>query len=327
LIPAYYRLIFAMSNDHKRRRTDDPMQASPSREAGAASTTERCIEHITDKVALATFLGRNAAMNTYLLGDLEDALFLDCCFLALLGANHTMHAVLLIYTGLATPCVQLLAPAEEMDSAAELLQRALADERLPKGVFEAHMASQHMAILRASKLWNIEARPHQKMVIRGDSTIWQQAFKNRIDGPYQEPALKKTYAARLYANPGVVQAIKLFMREMDTRMWFDPRMLLHETYWGIFKEGSGKLLAMAGTHVVSKTHSVAALGNICTHPKYRRKGLARSVSITCIADLLKRRLKVVALNVESSNTRAIALYQSLGFEHVLHFEEADLVPA
>jgi ribosomal protein S18 acetylase RimI-like enzyme len=57
------------------------------------------------------------------------------------------------------------------------------------------------------------------------------------------------------------------------------------------------------------------LSGICTHPLHRSKGLARDV----VGHILRhhRRAGLVSwLQVAASNTRAIDLYRSLGFECV-----------
>src|SRR5437868_2648858 len=53
--------------------------------------------------------------------------------------------------------------------------------------------------------------------------------------------------------------------------WFDARMLETDHYFGIY---DGKQLAsIAGIHVYSPHYKVAVLGNVTTHPDYRKLGM------------------------------------------------------
>ena len=81
-------------------------------------------------------------------------------------------------------------------------------------------------------------------------------------------------------------------------------------YVGTFADG--KLVAAAGTHFVSRSGSFAMIGNVFTHPGYRRQGLARQV----VTGLLRRtfeRADRVCLNVRYANRAAVNLYESMGF--------------
>ena len=49
------------------------------------------------------------------------------------------------------------------------------------------------------------------------------------------------------------------------------------------------LAAVAGVHVLSEAHGVAAIGNVLTHPAHRRQGLARALMATLARRLLDRR--------------------------------------
>jgi GNAT superfamily N-acetyltransferase len=59
------------------------------------------------------------------------------------------------------------------------------------------------------------------------------------------------------------------------------------------------------------------LYNIATAPRYRKKGLMKTLLLHVLSTLKKQRRKKVYLEVLRSNTRAIRLYQHLGFR-VIH---------
>jgi predicted GNAT family acetyltransferase len=81
-------------------------------------------------------------------------------------------------------------------------------------------------------------------------------------------------------------------------------------YYGV--EVSGQLVSVAGTHLVSPTFGVGAVGNIFTHPAHRRRGYGTACTSQVVQELLARDLDVV-LNVNRENTDAIGIYEKLGF--------------
>jgi ribosomal protein S18 acetylase RimI-like enzyme len=88
------------------------------------------------------------------------------------------------------------------------------------------------------------------------------------------------------------------------------------TYLGI--KQSGRLVAMAGErmHVPGFTEISA----VCTHPDHLGRGYAAAL-MTELAQRIRDRGEVPFLHVREDNTRAIALYERLGFKKrvLLHF--------
>lgn len=113
----------------------------------------------------------------------------------------------------------------------------------------------------------------------------------------------------------------LLASDPDAGDFFYPHLLDSGHYRGI--RDDGVLVAMAGVHVVSPRHGVAAIGNVATHPAYRRRGLARSL-MSALARTLLEEVEVVGLNVAAHNVGALRLYESLGFEVVITYDEAEL---
>jgi ribosomal protein S18 acetylase RimI-like enzyme len=93
-------------------------------------------------------------------------------------------------------------------------------------------------------------------------------------------------------------------------------------YVGVWRDGA--LLSVAGIHVFSETYSVAALGNVTTHPDYRGQGLA-TVATAALCKQLRERVSHISLNVHGDNTRAIRTYERLGFARVAVYGEYTLV--
>lgn len=72
----------------------------------------------------------------------------------------------------------------------------------------------------------------------------------------------------------------------------------------------GRLAAMAGERMRFPGH--VEVSGVCTHPDFRGRGLARRLSAAVTADLQRRGLQPF-LHAWTTNTAAIALYESLGF--------------
>ncbi|KQY85307.1 MULTISPECIES: GNAT family N-acetyltransferase [Roseateles] len=73
----------------------------------------------------------------------------------------------------------------------------------------------------------------------------------------------------------------------------------------------GRLVAMAGERMRWPGH--VEVSGVCTHPDFRGRGLARRLSAAVTAEI-QRRGELPFLHAWATNTAAIALYESLGFE-------------
>jgi GNAT superfamily N-acetyltransferase len=122
------------------------------------------------------------------------------------------------------------------------------------------------------------------------------------------------------ADEGRVVALR--SHSTDTSAFFVPELLDGGWYAGI-DDGAGGVAAVAGVHVISERHGVAAIGNVLTHPAHRRRGLARAL-VSTLARRLQAAVPVVGLNVGVANDGARALYRDLGFAEVLTYEEAEI---
>jgi predicted GNAT family acetyltransferase len=118
-------------------------------------------------------------------------------------------------------------------------------------------------------------------------------------------------------NDDLNQMLQLY-EEAYPGNWFDPRMLQTRQYFGI--KIANRLISVAGIHVHSETYRVAALGNIVTHPDYRGRGFAQSVTARLCRSLLEN-VDHIGLNVKANNTVAIGLYEKLGFEILAPYYE------
>ncbi len=90
-------------------------------------------------------------------------------------------------------------------------------------------------------------------------------------------------------------------------------------YWGVVDEE--RLVAVAGTHAIGRTHGIAILGNVFTHPRYRGRGHATAVTSAVTAALLNQVGEVV-LSVDPTNLHAVRAYDRLGYRQVGEIYEA-----
>jgi GNAT superfamily N-acetyltransferase len=100
--------------------------------------------------------------------------------------------------------------------------------------------------------------------------------------------------------------------------WLPSDAVSSGVYYGI--RIGGRLVAAAGTHVVSPDARLAVVGNVMTHPDYRNRGFAKQVTSAVTQELL-RTCDQVVLNVRSDNPPALAAYAALGYREHIRFEE------
>ena len=84
------------------------------------------------------------------------------------------------------------------------------------------------------------------------------------------------------------------------------------------KEGGIVLAAFDGDRIIGAVAGFTAsdtgeILTVATAPEYRRKGIARKL-LTEFFSLIPDETETIALEVRQSNTAAIALYESFGFE-------------
>jgi ribosomal protein S18 acetylase RimI-like enzyme len=106
--------------------------------------------------------------------------------------------------------------------------------------------------------------------------------------------------------------------DLGLTSWLPAESVSNGVYYGL--RVNGRLVAAAGTHVISREMRLAAVGNVLTHRDHRNRGYAKVVTGAVTADLL-RFCDEVVLNVRSDNPPAIAAYQALGYREHVRFDE------
>lgn len=92
--------------------------------------------------------------------------------------------------------------------------------------------------------------------------------------------------------------------------YYSPRQIDDAVYFGAIAEG--RIVAVAGTHVVSPASGIAVVGNVYTHPRHRGRKLAQAVT-SAVTDVLLRSCDEVVLSVDPANVPAVAAYSRLGY--------------
>jgi ribosomal protein S18 acetylase RimI-like enzyme len=100
--------------------------------------------------------------------------------------------------------------------------------------------------------------------------------------------------------------------------WLPASAITDGLYYGL--RVGGRLVAAAGTHVISPAAKLAVVGNVMTHADFRGRGYATAATSAVTADLL-RFCDQVVLNVRADNPPALAAYRRLGYQIYVSFEE------
>jgi ribosomal protein S18 acetylase RimI-like enzyme len=258
------------------------------------------VQEIHDRAELARWFGRDPALHMYEIGDLDDFFWPSTRWYRLAGGDQ----VALLYDA---PGLPVLLAQSRPEAAAEL--RRLVAELAPV----------------------IPERAYAH-VTDGVESALEPACEIAYHGRHLKMAL--TEPAPLDAVTGTQEAKPLTVADRDDMErlyarsypgnWFDPRMLETGQYVGIRREGI--LVAIAGVHVYSAVHRVAALGNVTTDPAHRGRGLA-TTAVAALCHRLAPSVDHIGLNVEADNDAAVGLYRGLGFSVVRDYHEVTITAA
>lgn len=116
-------------------------------------------------------------------------------------------------------------------------------------------------------------------------------------------------ATRLTA--GHLPAIERLYATPDGPEFFHAFMLEQGVFFGAWQDG--ELVATAGAHLLNVEESVAAIGNVYTHPAHRGRGHATRLTAAVACELRRLGVETIALSVVADNHTAISIYTRLGF--------------
>jgi ribosomal protein S18 acetylase RimI-like enzyme len=244
-----------------------------------------------DRERIEAFLRRDRELHVYEIGDL-DPFFWPATTWWTAMRGDAIAAIALLYRGSAIPTLLVL-ERHDIDAAAWLVSRL--SPLLPDPLY-SHLSPGLVDAFgdrpRASK------GTYLKMTLRELADVDTSGVE-RLS--VHDLASIDAFYARAYPDN-----------------WFDPRMLETGEYFGVRDDDA--LVGIAGVHVVSAQHGVAALGNIATDPAHRGRGIARRTTAAACSSLL-RRVDTISLNVSAENAAAIRCYRALGFDVAATYEE------
>lgn len=242
----------------------------------------------TERDLLCAFLGQDRLYAAYALCDLEDREFARTRWAAAYDGD-ALVAVGLEYTG---PTPQPVFVMGSTDGIAAVLR----DVIRPRAAYIA--ARQEM----------LPAIETQYRVDPGPQMVRMWVDRARFK-PY--PA---TVQRLLPVEIGELNRLY----QLGFASWLPSTAIADGVYFGM--RVNGRLVAAAGTHVVSPTARLAVVGNVLTHMDYRGRGFATAVTGAVTAELL-RTCDQVVLNVRADNPPAINAYRHLGYSEHARFEE------
>ena len=203
----------------------------------------------------------------------------------------------LIYRGAKVPVVQAFGEGPALE---ELLARLFGESRRVFFVVRPEMLD---AVRRAYP--QVDPHPMSRMTLPVDAALPPRSPDVVRLGPADLEAVRALHADG--ADSG------------ELPPFFAPDMLERGVYCGVW-EGP-ELIASAGTHIVSKAESLAAIGNVYTRRDHRGRGLAARTTAEVTRELRTLGLRTVGLNVNRHNPAAARVYRKLGFEARLEYFE------
>ncbi|HSL76846.1 MAG TPA: GNAT family N-acetyltransferase [Candidatus Limnocylindrales bacterium] len=242
----------------------------------------------TDRDALRAFLSQDRLYAAYAICDLEDREFTRTRWGAAYDGDRII-AIGLEYTG---PTPQPLFVMGEAEGIAAVLR----DVIRPRA---AYIAARHEMLPSIETQYRVDPGP--------------QMVRMWVDRSHFKP-YPATVERLLPVEIGELNRLY----QLGFASWLPATAIADGVYYGM--RVNGRLVAAAGTHVISPTARLAVVGNVLTHMDYRGRGFATAVTGAVTAELL-RTCDQVVLNVRADNPPAINAYRHLGYSEHARFEE------
>lgn len=235
---------------------------------------------------IAAFLRRDLWLHLYSLGDLDPLFWPHTQWYGWVEGSK-LQAAALLYLGGSLPV--LLALDSDPARLGRLLQGVL--DWLPRRLY-AHLS------------------PGQEQVLESVYALRSHGahYKMALTAPGTGAAVDCSEVAALTTAdlPAILDLLAVGYAEHA----FEARVLATGQTCGVWRDG--RLVALGSVHVYAPRYSVAALGNIMTHPAYRGQGLATAVT-AALCRRLQTHITHIGLNVKCDNQAALRVYARLGF--------------
>ena len=260
--------------------------------ASVAATGRRtrglAIRAVTDRGQLRAFLETDRLFAAYAICDLEDREFAKTRWGGAFEGERLV-ALALEYSGITPQPLFVMGRADGIEA-------ILHDVIRPRAAYVAALSDALPAVEASYRL-----EPGPQMV-----RMWVDRGRFR---PY--PA-----DVRRLLPSDIGELNRLY--QLGFASWLPSSSIADGVYFGV--RLGGRLVAAAGTHVISREARLAVVGNVLTHVDYRGRGYATAVTGAVTAELLRTSDQVV-LNVRSDNPPALQAYRRLGYAEHARFEE------
>ena len=251
-----------------------------------AASSIACANTAMPESKIRTILNLDPIWSAYALADLAPQHAAFCQWF------HSAESVVLAYLGLTPPV--LFATGQKEDVVALSIQ-------VPNGEYQYTLLPEHKHSLE------------HMLSFQSELQMWRMNYK--VDNP----EIAASPDVHRLSGDDLDSMVALFADQADRPDSFHRRQLEESPFYGAYHEG--ELVAVAGVHVLSESASIAAIGNVFTHPAHRGQGFGRKVSAQVIRELRRLGIQTIVLNVAKDNNAAVHLYQDLGFQiHCGYYE-------
>lgn len=263
--------------------------------------TRYTVRQTTDKEEIAAFLNRDRPYAGYALCDLEDEYFQACRWLLSADAQGEARGLAMEFGRLDPMILFVMGEPEAI--------RAALEQGLTPAYMQLTARAEHLpALEQRYRLRHI--REMLRMTVRKDDfqMAKEQARAERLTAR-DLPELNRIY-------------------RMASASAFAAYQLESGIFYGI--KVNGRLVSTAGTHVISPSQRIVAVGNVFTHPHFRGRGYAQAVTGAVTAEALRgfgpdepgQPEAMAILNVRADNAPAVRAYTKLGYRSACAFIEA-----
>jgi len=243
----------------------------------------------SDRAMLRSFLERDRLLAAYAICDLDDREFGKTRWAAA-WSGGSIVALVMEYSGTSPQPLFTMGSEEGIVAVLKHVMRP----RL------AYIAALPQAVPAVQTVYRLDPGPQ---MVR----MWVDRGRFR---PADDPAVERLIPS------DATELNRLY--QLGFGAWLPPQAIAEGVYYGL--RVHGRLVAAAGTHVVSGAARLAVVGNVLTHHEFRGRGYATAVTGAVTAELL-RSCDHVALNVRADNPPAISAYRHLGYAEHVRFEE------
>ncbi len=259
------------------------------------------VRQTSDKDEIAAFLNRDRLYAGYALCDLEDTYFDSCQWFLTLDAQGAARGLAMEFGRLDPVVLFVMGEPEAV--------RATLEQDLTPAYVQLTAQPEHLpALEQRYRLRHI--RDMLRMTAR------KADFK---------PAKEQERAERL-TTADLAELNRIYRLASATA--FAAYQLESGIFYGI--KVNGRLVATAGTHVISPAQRIVAVGNVFTHPHFRGRGFAQAVTAAVTAEALRgfgpdqpgQPEALAILNVRADNAPAIRAYMNIGYTEACQFVEA-----